>query len=374
MRVAVLSSEQAAARSWVREGEGSDTTSAAHLADELRAHLLSLGSAPRASLQRRVARLLAPVGAVDGAQLEEVCRTLERRGDFLGAPGGIVAAAPLRLVETGGGRWLVVGCLPTVLVRKALPAATVTVGVGRAALASSSEGASVKEAVESLGGRLLSAEEWAGLSRTPAADGAWLEDLALRLDGEGALSKAGLTTRWDEAFVYRTRRGEGGPLRWEKADVTESASLLRARQAGGWFAYGWGSLRGPNEAPHPFVELTRDEARRTERALDRAAGAPRALSFLPEQGVVASTGASPSDSPPPPSPGTDAREGLLWMALDVGLPAAEYRFLLALADARDEDGRPLRLGFSAAGLARATGMLKERLGIDVRGVGFEGSV
>ena len=288
MRVAVLSSEQAAARSWVREGEGSDTTSAAHLADELRAHLLSLGSAPRASLQRRVARLLAPVGAVDGAQLEEVCRTLERRGDFLGAPGGVVAAAPLRLVETGGGRWLVVGCLPTVLVRKALPAATVTVGVGRAALASSSEGASVKEAVESLGGRLLSAEEWAGLSRTPAADGAWLEDLALRLDGEGALPKAGLVTRWDEAFAYRARGEEGGPLRWERALATESASLLRARQAGGWFAYGWGSLRGPNEAPHPFVELTRDEARRTERALDRAAGVPRALSFSTEQGVATS--------------------------------------------------------------------------------------
>lgn len=359
MRVLVLSGKEAAARSWVRGGDLSDMTSVAHLADELRAHLLSLGSAPRASLLRRVARLLAPVGAVDGAQLEEVCRTLERRGDFLGAPGGIVAAAPLRLVETGGGRWLVVGCLPTVLVRKALPAVTVTAGVGRAAVASSPEGASVKEAVESLGGRVLSAEEWAGLSRTPAADGAWLEDLALRLDGEGALSKAGLATRWDEAFVYRTRRGEGGPLRWEKADVTESASLLRARQAGGWFAYGWGSLRGPNEAPHPFVELTRDEAGRTERALDRVAGVPRALSFSTEQGVAASA---------------DTREGLLWMTLDVGLPAAEYRFLLAIADVRDEDGRPVRLGFSADGLARATGMLKERLGIEVRGAGLEGSV
>ena len=272
MRVLVLSGKEAAARSWVRGGEPFDVASAGPLADELRAHLLALGSAPRASLVRRVARLLSPVGAVDEARLEETCRTLERRGDVLTAPGGIVAAAPLRLVETGGDRWLVVGCLPTAAVRKALPGVDVTSGVGRTARAAPGESGSLRGAVESLGGRVLSAEEWAGLSRTPPADGAWLDELAQRLEGEGALENVGLATRWDEAFVYRRRGEEGNPLRWERAVTTETASLLRARQAGGWFAYGWGALRGPDAAPRPFAELSRDEARRTERALDRVAG------------------------------------------------------------------------------------------------------
>lgn len=367
VRITVVSAEEAVARSWVRAGEPLDRGSAGHLADELRAHMLALGAAPRASLLRRVARLLSPLGAVDEGRLEETCRALERRGDVLGAPGGVVAAAPLRLVATGTERWLVVGCLPTVALRRALPGVTVSAGVGRTAIVAAAERVGLQGAVESLGGRLLSAEEWAGLLRTPPADGAWLEELAQRLDGEGALENWGLATRWDEAFAYRARGGEGGALRWEKVAQTESASLLRARQAGGWFAYGWGTLRGPGQAPRPFVELTRDEARRTERAIDRAGGAPRSLSVSNVPESARSAGALPASS-------GDAPEGLLWMALDVGLPSAEYRFLLALAEASGEDARPVRLGFSEEGLARATSVLRERLGVEVRGTGALASV
>ena len=337
MNVVTLPPEQAAARSWVRAGETGETGSPSHLADELRAHALALGPATRTSLVRRVTRLLAPA-ATPAERVEEICRALERRGDLLAGPGGTVAPAPLRLVETTGQRWLVVGCLPTVALRRLLPGVDVSAGIGRTARAALATSEDVRAAVEGHGGRVLSAEDWAGLSRTPPADAAWIDELQLRLGNEDPGAAGGLSTLWDEPSVYvPSAEGTTGP-RWQRRTTTEAPSLLRARQPGSWWAYAFGQLHGPGKAPRPFLPLSRDEARRTELALDRSAGVPRSL--------------------------TPAQEnGLWWVALDVLVPLAEYRYLLALAEARDEEGSPVKLGFETSAWERAAGMLAERLGL-----------
>ncbi len=338
MNVVTLPPEQAATRSWVRAGEPAETGSPAHLADELRAHALALGPAMRTSLVRRVTRLLAPA-ATPADRVEETCRALERRGDLLAGTGGTVAPAPLRLVETTEGRWLVVGSLPTVAVRRMLPGVDVSAGIGRTARAAQATAEDVRPAVEGAGGRILSAEDWAGLSRTPPADAAWLDELQLRLGNEDPGGVGGLSTLWDDPSVYVPPvEGTTGP-RWQRrTTTTEAPSLLRARQPGSWWAYGFGQLPGPAKAPRPFLPLSRDEARRTELSLDRSAGLPRSL-----------------------TPAHD--NGLWWVALDVLVPLAEYRYLLALAEARDEEGSPVKLGFETSAWERAERMLGERLGL-----------
>lgn len=338
MRLRLILPDEAAPRSWVQAGEPFEPGSPAHIADELRAHVLALGSATRASLVRRVAQLLQPVCAVEEARVDEACRALSRRGDIMGGPGGRVAAAPLRLVEAHGDRLLVIGSLPTVTLRRLLPGAEVSPGVGRTARIPAESRAGLREAIQGIGGRWMPAEEWAGLLRTPHADAAWLEDLAQRLSSEGESSGAALTTRWDDTSVYDPAFDGDPARRWQRRATTETPGLVRAKQAGGWLAYGWGVLRGANELPRPFVGLTRDEGRRTEYALDRAAGRPRSL-------VV------------------EVDHGLWWVALDPLVPAAEYRFLLAMAEERREDGWPVRLGFTGDAWGRARAMLEERLGI-----------
>lgn len=338
MKLELVSASDALSRSRVRAGDASDPGSPAHLADELRAHVLALGSATRSGLVRRVTSLLEPVCGVEAAQVEKTCRALERRGDVASGPGGMVAAAPLRLVETHGNRLLVIGSFPTATLRRLLPDAAVSAGVGRSLVVPETSRTGLRETVETLGGRLLSAEDWAGLSRAPHADPAWLESLAQRLSGEGDSDGAGLTTRWDEPWLYDPLAATNAAWRWRRTTTTETPGLVRARQAGGWFAYGWGVLRGASEVPRPFVGLTRDEARRTELAVDRAVGARRSLM-------------------------AELRDGLWWLALDVVVPAAEYRFLLAMAEEREEDRAPVRLGFSTEGWTQAAAMLAERLGV-----------
>jgi hypothetical protein len=56
-------------------------------------------------------------------------------------------------------------------------------------------------------------------------------------------------------------------------------------------------------------------------------------------------------------------DGLWWVALDRPLPAAQCRFLPAMARERREDGWPVKLGFPADGWGRASAMLEERLGV-----------
>lgn len=346
-------------RSWVRGAADTFADgSADHLAEEIRAHALALGAAPRAHLVRRVASLLGAQLRVDEQRIEEICAALERRGDVVRAPGGLLAPAPLRMVETAGDRYLVSGVAPTVLLRERLPSATISGGIGRVARVPTAGRGELSTSLGALGGVCLSAADWSRLSRTPAADESWIASLEQRLSNEGT-ETAGLTARWDDPFVYSAREAIAGgttvastesraTLRWERASVTARPRLLRARQIGGWQAYGYGVLRGSDGAPKPFIALTSDEARRTERALDRAEGAPKTLS-------------------------AEERGGLFWTALTVGLPSAEYRFLLAHAEATEEGARPVEMGFSLEGWAQATDMLRERLGLDVRPARFDDS-
>lgn len=348
MRLSIVTPKEASRRSWVAAGESFESGSAAHVADELRAMAMALGAALRTSLVRRTVSLLAPACAVDEAKVIEVCRALERRGDLLGGAGGLVGPAPLRLIEGHRERLLVVGSLPTSTLRALLPGGDVSPGVDRTTRVPIGDRPALLEKARATGARVLSAEEWAGLSRSPAADSAWLDDLAQRAANEGDSHEVDLSTRWDDVFVYEPPPPENPTRRWQRpapsgiqsegSATPAQARLLRARQSGGWSAYGWGVLRARGELPRPFVPLTRDEARRTEFAVDRASARPRGLRI-------------------------EMENELCVLTLDMALPSAEYRFLLSLAEERREDVWPAKLCFTRDAWTRAASTLAERLGV-----------
>jgi hypothetical protein len=68
------------------------------LCDLVRAEVHARKHAPRAATLSRVARLLAPAIAFDEQRLDEVCDALEREGDVMLNPGGILYATPTRVV------------------------------------------------------------------------------------------------------------------------------------------------------------------------------------------------------------------------------------------------------------------------------------
>ena len=68
------------------------------LSEILRGEVHARQHASRAGTLARVARLLAPAFSVDEQRLNDVCDALEREGDIVLAPGGVLYATPTRVV------------------------------------------------------------------------------------------------------------------------------------------------------------------------------------------------------------------------------------------------------------------------------------
>jgi hypothetical protein len=246
------------------------------------------------------------------------------------------AAAPLRVVRLAADRYALHGTLPTAHLRLLLPLKELEGGIPRHATVATDQGAVFSGAISRLGGLVLSPRRWAGLDRVPPASAEWLEELDHRLGQgpapAGALDQ-GLVTPWQ---AYRADHGGPQRQRWRSAGPKDGLSCLwRARHEYGWWRFAWTAGGSPESSPH--ARLGRDEACRTQFALDRQAetSLPATLRQGPE-GVE--------------------------MQIDAFLPRAEYRFLTTLGKRVESDGPP-RYRVPLAGREEAEATLKERLGL-----------
>lgn len=260
MTLSLVTPEEALKRLTKSRVEAPDSIEA--LCDFVRAEVHARKHAPRAATLSRVARLLAPAITLDEQRLDEACDALEREGDVMLNPGGILYATPTRVV-TVGTMARVFSSVPTSALSKALERDVSMMGASRTI--PSDDGLS--EAVARVNGVIVSPEVWAGLDRSPVADAAFLTKLDQRLEwqalGAGSLEK-------DGALDWRTWQvtGEGG--RWRRVN---DGRLWWARTRFGGHHRAW--TAGTSPASSTFITLSPDDADRARFALSRdLAGAP----------------------------------------------------------------------------------------------------
>jgi hypothetical protein len=315
---------------------GPDFTHPAALAEALRCELSARGVASGRSLCERAQGLLQPLATLDLARIRAVLEELAASGDATSGPGGMFAAAPLRVVRLSPGRYAFHGTLPTSHLRRSLSCKDLEGGVSRYATVGTDREAALADAVSQLGGLVLSPRRWAGLDRVPTAGPDWLEELNHRLDQDrspaGALD-GGLVTPW---HAYRPDVGGPPRQRWRSAQTEDvQPCLWRARHEYGWWRFAWTAGDKPSSSSHS--RLSRDEACRTQFALDRQAE----TSLL----ALIRTGQTEVE-----------------LEVDAFLPRAEYRYLTTLGKRVEADGAPRYLVPVVAWDEVAT-TLQERLGL-----------
>ncbi len=234
------------------------------LCDLVRAEVHARKHAPRAATLSRVARLLAPAITLDEQRLDEVCDALEREGDVMLNPGGILYATPTRVVAIEKSA-RVFSSLPTRALAKALGRDISAKGASRTI--TSVDG--LTEAVAKVTGVMVPPEAWAGLDRAPNADAAFLEKLDQRLEwqalGAGSLEK-------DGALEWRAWQVTPEGARWRRSN---EGQLWWARTRFGGHHRAWTASASP--ATSPFVPLSPDDADRARFALSRKVKAASVL-------------------------------------------------------------------------------------------------
>lgn len=296
------------------------------IAEVMRRELLALGYALRWTLEMRVQALLSHFG-VTREDVSEARRTLESIGDLQSGPGREIAPAPFHGVQLSTGRWLVVGTLPSSEIRQTLQLPV----RGLPRRVSTEDEERLRRFVEEMGGRVLDVARFCGLDHAPLPQ-AFLEELQERLESAGRYHDRTSALAWDDLEVF-----EPAPTStkvWRNVPLGELSKVVRAKQAGPWFAYGW--ARQTNEK-RSFVPLSPDEARRATLVARLRDGQPAILPSV--------------------------RTAFGWYVhLPVLLPAAEYRWLAAMGEMLDA---PRRVRLDETTYATACAMLKERLGVVV---------
>lgn len=226
------------------------------LSDLLRGEVHARSHAPRAATLLRVARLLTPAMNVNEALLEQTCDGLERSGDLLLAPGGVLYATPTRVVvlETHA---RVFGSVPTRVLATALGRDVTAAGASRMVAVTSN----LAEAVGRIGGAMVTPEGWAGLEHASIADSAFLTTLEQRLEWEALPAKA---LERDGALEWRAWEVTGEGARWMRSN---EGRLWWARTRFGGHHRAW--TAGGSPATSPFVELRAHDADRARFALSR---------------------------------------------------------------------------------------------------------
>ena len=234
------------------------------LCDLVRTEVHARKHAPRAATLSRVARLLAPAITLDEERLDEVCDALEREGDVMLNPGGILYATPTRVVAIEKSA-RVFSSLPTRALAKALGRDISAKGASRTI--TSVDG--LTEAVAKVTGVMVPPEAWAGLDRASYADAAFLEKLDQRLEWQ-ALSAGSLEK--DGALEWRAWQVTPEGARWRRSN---EGQLWWARTRFGGHHRAWTASASP--ATSPFVPLSPDDADRARFALSRKVKAASVL-------------------------------------------------------------------------------------------------
>jgi len=181
---------------------------------------------------------------------------LEREGDVVLNPGGILYATPTRMVAIEKSA-RVFSSLPTRALAKALGREVSVKGASRTI--ASIDG--LTESVAKVSGVMVPAEAWAGLDRSPPADAVFLEKLDQRLEwqalGAGSLEK-------DGALEWRAWQVMPEGARWRRSN---EGQLWWARTRFGGHHRAW--TAGASPATSPFVTLSPDDADRARFALSR---------------------------------------------------------------------------------------------------------
>lgn len=296
------------------------------LSELVRAEVHARQHAPRAETLSRVARLLAPAVIIGEERLEEICDALEREGDVVLAPGGILYATPTRAVALK----------KTARIFSSVPTRALVALVGREVfvkgakrIVASVDG--VAEAVATIGGAMVTPEAWAGFDRTPAADAGFLTKLDQRLEwqakGAGSVEK-------DGALEWRTWQPTPEGMRWRRSN---DGRLWWARTRFGGHHRAWTASGSPSTSP--FVELSPDDADRARFALSREVTGASVLRVVRSGKHVA-------------------------LEVPAWLPRPEYRWLSLHAEPALET-KGLRWGIAADDETMITKMLTERLGLVV---------
>lgn len=296
------------------------------LCDLVRAEVHARKHAPRAATLSRVARLLAPAITLNEQRLDEVCDALEREGDVMLNPGGILYATPTRVVAIEKSA-RVFSSLPTHALAKALGREVTAKGASRTF-------ASVHgliEAVAVVSGVMVPPEAWAGLDRSPNADAVFLSKLDQRLEwqplGAGSLEK-------DGALEWRAWQVTPDGARWRRSS---EGQLWWARARFGGHHRAWTASASP--ATSPFVTLSPDDADRARFALSRTIEAASVLRV-------------------------DRAGERVTIELPGWLPRPEYRWL-SLHAVSVAESKGMRWEMSTDGEDQITKLLSERLGLTV---------
>lgn len=307
---------------------GADPFSDEGLADVLRAEVHGRGWTQRAVALDRVRRLLQPAIDVDEPRLARICETLAREGDLMRAPGGVLAATPLRAVPLASGAARLYSSLPTKALASALGVPIQRRGAARWITWDVAHG----DAVEGVGGRVITPEAWAGLDRTPIADGAFLDRLDERLAWEA--EPAGSLER-DEPLDWRGWVPNGDRPGWRRDAAGGRLWIARTAFRGDRRAWTQGD---GSPATRPFVSLTADEADRARFAISRLAAASPVLRMEHADGHV---------------------------ILDVPgwLPRSEYRWLSLQAESAGDAGIVTRWRLASGAEVGVTRLLADRLGL-----------
>lgn len=296
------------------------------LTDLVRAEVHARKHAPRAATLARVARLLAPAVSIDDASLDEACDALEREGDVVLAPGGILYATPTRVValETSA---RVFSSVPTRVLAKSIGRDISAKGASRTV--ASIEG--LTETVGNVNGVMVPPEAWSGLDHSPNADAAFLAKLDQRLEWQelraGSLEK-------DGAVEWRAWQVTADGARWRRSN---EGRLWWARTRFGGHHRAWTKSASPTTAA--FITLSPDDADRARFALSREIASASVLRI--ERG-----------------------DTLVTLEVPGWLPRAEYRWL-SLHAAPVAESKGLRWQISADAEAQVTKVLADRLGLVV---------
>ena len=244
------------------------------VAECLRNEIFARGASTRRTVCQEVTNKLGVFVAIDRDAVRGTLDDLERCGDIASAPGGRVAATPVRLVRIAMGRYAVFSAIPTVHLSRALADCSVVSRGTQRLLTAEDAVAALEENVAARGGEILTIERWAGLDRVPPCGDEWMQQLAHRFD-TGKVGpdswESDLLDPWSayvpDVTIPVQRR------RWTSASkVGDRGSLWRSRHSGGWWVYAWSEVGPPDQ--HHALKLRQDDAIRTAFSLDRLAEAP----------------------------------------------------------------------------------------------------
>lgn len=310
---------------------------------ELARHMLTIRSAWRYQrLMREIANLISPVREVSPEELRIIIDSLEADGD-LTIEGGAVRATPIRAIRLDDWTFKFVSSLTTRRLASLFPGDWTCRESMR--ICHPIEPWNIAGRVAANGGRLFSAEDWAGLDDSPLADEEWLATVEERLTGyphppESEIYGHKMNWEWFSPDGPNTEsRTESGTERrpgWRRGKPPDGVRLWRGINIRQYWVYAL--TRAGSPVDQPWLQLRRDEAHRTIFALARTAGLTVPLSIRQE-------------------------ENLVELTIPPFLPDAEFRYLTVASRLRHSAPHAVRWKFSRSRAPHILEILERRLGL-----------